>query len=94
MQVSALVQCATGLHSGHDVCAAERYRPEAHALHVELEAVVQVSGETQPAMGVQALQAVGTPVLRQYPAAHAEQVVFDAEVHVCAPTQLLTGVHC
>jgi hypothetical protein len=64
-----------------------------HWVHVELSALVQVIGETQPSTGVHSVQTVGSVPDLQYPSTHKEQFELVALVQVSVEAQWSTPVH-
>jgi hypothetical protein len=65
VHVSAETQCGTGVHAGHAWPDAARKKPASQAVQTELAAVVHVSALVQCDTTLQAVQTVGTVVLRQ-----------------------------
>jgi hypothetical protein len=63
--------------------------PAVQPVHCELVALVQITGDVQPAIGVQARQA---PPLEKVPAAQAPQIELAAEVQVGVDTQCATAL--
>jgi hypothetical protein len=85
-------QPVMSVHRTHAVWSAFKWKPSAHDVQIEFDAVVQVSALVQNGTGVQEVHTVGRVDERQYPLSHVEQLELVAVLQVSAVVQWLTSV--